>query len=271
MMRRVFIACCLAVLAGCSNNLGKLDAIDPPANDFDNALAAEYQAYAEAEKEQGRGRAAERFAGKGLKAHAGEIVEPEPADAAADPRLPAAREQLVALLVPDVKKVAAQKLAHAQLLYDCWQQQARLRTGSEQVLCAQEYESTVTEVQDVADFFVYGKAMARSVSFAPGSVKLDAGNRGVLQTIADKVKGAGGYSIEIKAAVGPRASDRKLAAARLSAVKAAMGEAGIDLKAVEVVKEDGSKTVVLSKDKIALDARKVDIDVKISSKKKEGA
>ena len=66
-MRLLAAVSLLLILSGCTGNLAELHALAPASNDFPSALAAEYLAYGESEKEQGRPIIADKFAEKGLK------------------------------------------------------------------------------------------------------------------------------------------------------------------------------------------------------------
>src|SRR5688572_17765907 len=114
----------LLVLTGCGMELEQLRALAPEADTFPSALAAEYLAYSESELELGRKDTSEHFAEKGLKAGKGDVVGPDEVAAGLGPKatkkLLAARESLVAALTEDVTKVAGQKSARAQLMFDCW-------------------------------------------------------------------------------------------------------------------------------------------------------
>lgn len=92
---------------------------------FSGALAKEYLAYAESEREQGHWRSAERLAAKGLEASAGRVpaleVPPRPSMSGEDWRvLTDARQRLGDRLTGEAMQKMPDGMARAQLLYECW-------------------------------------------------------------------------------------------------------------------------------------------------------
>lgn len=156
-MKKVLLILMAFSLTGCGANLVLLAAHDPQATDFNSSLAAEYLAYAESMSEQDHPVLSEYYADKGLKALSGEPVPPEQAKDD-DKAVIEGRKQLLAVLTDDVKSVAPQKLARAQLLFDCWQQQHRTGGNVKKAPCAEEFSASLAEVQEVADSFIHGKS-----------------------------------------------------------------------------------------------------------------
>lgn len=154
-MRPIAFVSLLLLLSGCTGSLSELRSLAPAPDDFSSALAAEYLAYSEAELEQGRGQAADHFAAKGVEAAKTRIVPP---DAAKGAELEAARAALVVVLTDDVKHVAPQKAARAQLLFECWNAQEPKKQPSRPVSCADSFAVAMEELQAVADSLIHGKA-----------------------------------------------------------------------------------------------------------------
>jgi outer membrane protein OmpA-like peptidoglycan-associated protein len=272
-MRSLAYLSLLALLAGCSGSVQRLHELNPPANDFPSALASEYMAYADSEAEMGRSGAAAHYADKGLQALKGEAVQPEMADGSLKPEqqaaLAEARTQLVKFLEEDIKKVAPQKLARAQLLFDCWQHQLNKELNQEQAPCSDEYHSTMAELQEVYDALHFGKEARRTVTFAHKSAHLTTEALAVIREVAVKVKDLPHYRVELKVYAGKKLWQRHLTEARLNAVRHALVQAGVGERHIRVRKEGGAKVVVLSRDGIPINTKIVTITVKTHYQHKE--
>ena len=139
----LFLPLLLAVSCAPSMETRQLDALRalaPEAGDFRESLASEYLAYAEAEKESGEVRDAEYFALKGLTSAQGRDVFPDaPQDrklAPGDqPTLNAAHDWLLSSLQPVREQAIPELLARAQLMFDCWldnaEEEARTAAGKQ--------------------------------------------------------------------------------------------------------------------------------------------
>jgi len=265
-MRPLLPVLALVFLSGCGMQVKQLDAANPSANDFPSALASEYHDYADSEYEQGRYSSAGHFAGKGLDSLNGKSVDPDavngslPADE--QKTLSDSRAQLVKFLNEDIKRVSPQKLAHAQLLFDCWQNELLKDISQTKAPCQEEFHSTMAELQEVSDNLVYGKETNHVVLFAAKSTSLDESALASIKEVAEHVKGMPHYRVLLVAYVGHRTSQRHLTEARLSAVRHALVKAGIADKHIRITKTGGAKAVVLSRDKIAMDTKKITIIVK---------
>jgi len=256
----------LLLLTGCTSPLQQLKNIHPAAEDFPSSLASEYLAYADSEAEQGRQFAAEHYAGKGMKALKGEKVEPEAVDAKLPPvsreELTAARAQLMTVLNDNVKQTSPQKLAHAQLLFDCWQYELKRNLNQEKAPCGDEFKSTMAELQEVADPLIYSNATKHAILFAEKSTALSDEALATIKDIATQAKGAKRYTIQISGHIGKRAAQRTLSERRLSIVRKAFVQAGIPPRYIRVRKHGGAKAVVLSGDALP-DTKKIFITLKI--------
>lgn len=257
---RLFPVVALLVLSGCQTASGYLHWLNPEANDFESALAAEYLAYSDSEKEQGRPQVAEYFAAKGVRATNGEAVEPEiPAAALAKSKqkeLNAARASLVALLNDDMKSVSAQKLARAQLMFDCWAHQRNMNISAKNAPCAEEFQAALAELQDVAESFRGDKETSYVISFDGGSSALSGEALATLSSLAEKTSGAD-YAVEISGE----------GAARLGAIRAALIERGVLASRMELKPANNSRVVILSND-VVQDPNQVQVMLKIFGGKK---
>jgi hypothetical protein len=268
-MRRLAVIACLFLLAGCQSPLSQLHSADPQANDFASSLAAEYMAYGDSEAEQGRDKSAQYFAAKGVKALEGETVDPElPAATLPKPvrdNLIAARGALIAVLTDDIKRVAPQKSARAQQLFDCWQHQEN-RNASEKIIeeiapCADEFHSTLTELQGVAESFVQGKETVHTVNFASGSTALDEDARAAIKEITGDVACLTDYKIGLQGYPKARKATRALVAKRIAAIRKEFIRRGVPASRIKLKKANDSKVVHLSSDMVK-GSNQVDIMVR---------
>jgi OOP family OmpA-OmpF porin len=264
----------LLLLAGCAGNLQELREISPKASNFSSSLAAEYLAYSESEIEQGHKLSADYFAAKGVRAAKGETVEPEEVSVSADipendlKKLSASRAALIDLLNSDVKKVAPQKAARAQLLFDCWNRQENKKPPLEKVSCAHDFAIAYDELRSVADDLSYGADSKNMVEFPADSSKLDADGLNIIADISSHLAGRGDYALELVPHFDiSNAKDRRsrLVKKRLAAVRDALVKAGIPGEKIFYVKPDlasvSKGTVHLSSDKDAKYSNEIDINI----------
>ena len=260
----------LALLSACATQVKELDKLNPTANDFPSALASEYHDYADSEYEQGRNSIADHFAGKGLQSLKGQTVEPENIDTSLPEAerkiLSDARTQLVKFLNDDMKRVAPQKVARAQLLLDCWQNEMLRNLNQVKAPCQEEFHSTIAELQEISDALVYGKESNHVIVFTHKSTKLDEQGMAAIKEVAQRVEGLPHYRVELLAYVGHRLHQRHLTEKRLNTVRLALIKAGVGDKHIKIKKEGGAKAVILSRDKIAMDTKKITILVKTHDK-----
>jgi len=250
-------------LSACANNLEQLKELAPIAGDFDSALAAEYLAYAGSEAEQGRKNAASYYAGKGIKAAEHEAVLPDTPTKSLSPEtlsdMKASREVLLSLLTDDVKRVSPQAAARSQILYDCWvAEQARQEKSL--MPCAEEFRSSIDEVQLVADFFVYGEEAKHTINFIEGDALLTLKSKRIIREIARRMKHVTNYMIELQAYSDEADS---LYNERLQAIRDGFITRGMPADKIKDKNEKTSQAVILSSDVGTTDANNaVDIVVR---------
>lgn len=258
-MRRIALLFALStLLSACSANLEQLKQMAPEPNDFHTALASEYLAYSQSEKEQGRGGDAEHFAGKGLAAAKGKNVEPEEVRGFLPESdrntLNTSRTALLAALTEDAKEASPKKAAHAQLLFDCWQHQMELRINQEIAPCGDEFASVLPELQAVAAEFstAIDGSKTTAIAFGDRSTVLSDKERSKLESIARQAKTTPGYAITINgntAALSDKPITRALVKKRITAIRAALVGSGVDDDRVKVLTarpKDHAQPVVLS-------------------------
>ncbi|MEQ8443757.1 MAG: OmpA family protein [Alphaproteobacteria bacterium] len=144
------------LLAGCSvyGNLEDLQNADRTGSAFTNALANEYQAFAEFEMFEMRDYVdGDHFARKGLRAAAGEVVLPEdPAnwDVPADRMnvLNGARNRLLRALDGGGRDMFPAEAALAQAKYDCWvEQQEENHQPDHIAACMDEFVAAMEKLE----------------------------------------------------------------------------------------------------------------------------
>ena len=233
----------LPLVAGCSNSLEKLHEAKPNGDDYLSALASEYMAYAESEKEQGRVFKGDYFAKKGVTALDGNPVAPEDVQKDLTPsdtrELTKARESLVALQTDDMKHVTPRKLARAQLLFDCWQNQVTRRANEQIVPCASEFASELLELQKIADSSITGADTTHIVTFAPNSNRLSPQAKKILDQVVESTKGFERYTLQIDGHLEEMlaaSSDHRLTVARMEAIRAALATRGGSDDNIELLK-----------------------------------
>jgi outer membrane protein OmpA-like peptidoglycan-associated protein len=230
-------------LSACTGNLDKLKEAQPTGGDFSSALAAEYKAFAESEMDLGHRFNSDYYAQKGLHALDGEHVLPEEVlpelPAAERNALSEARGQLMALLNDEMKRVTPERLARTQLLFDCWQHQLATRTGSQLVPCADEFFSTLQEVQVIADSFITGDETAQTVSFDRHSASLGKDALYTIERIVRRAKEFDRYKFRIDAQASQFAKDSisyDLAIKRMESIRKALVVRGVADEDIEILR-----------------------------------
>jgi hypothetical protein len=264
-MRRILLILLLLPLAGCAfGSLEQLRLLDPEANDFESALAAEYLAFANAESEQGRALSSEYYAAKGMAAWRGDEVLPEEVDkSTAAPlkyELIATRELLMALLVDDVVSVVPQPAARAQLLFDCWAKQSGSRTKDSK-LCVDELQSELATLEDVAVSLNYVSEEKKPIAFAAGSSKLDKGSLTEIKKIAASISRDTPYILELDGNTSS-AKRTRLFGQRVAGIRKAFRSRGISDAHIRLHETVSEKTVYLSNDSTMKDNNVVTVTVR---------
>ena len=263
-MRLIILIFSLTTLSACASNLQQLELAAPESNNFSSALAAEYQAYASSENEQGRSGSSEYFASKGVQAlYGGDVpleMVPSSLPDSAQRQMQATREMLATLLVDDVKRVVPQPAARAQLLFDCWAR-TYTRSAKEAGVCADELEPMIDTLQSVAVTVNQGLESEYDVVFASGSSALSSDIKTQVKTIGELVRANTAYTIEIQGQHGTRAG-KKLFNRRFIALRAALVAQGVLESRIEQEDVHGSKAVYLSSDKKMKDSNQIQITVR---------
>lgn len=220
----------LALLAGCTS-LDRLKKAEPQGGEFNNALAAEYLAFAESEAEQYDWLDSDYFARKGLKAAYGQEVAAEDASrwniAGAEhvAELNDAKTRLESFLSL-AKTANPARAARAQLLYDCWvEQQEEGWQKNDIAACRDEFNSIVG-----------GPVSPGSVVyFDLGSSAVNKAGRAVIDSVAKALKGIDVYKVTLKGhtdRVGNDKANQALSQKRVSAVKEALVSKGVKRKSI---------------------------------------
>ncbi len=153
MFRIALIVAAAGLLAACTNSLERLQGMEPTGTPFTQALAKEYQAFAEYEAyEMYDWIDQQYFADKGLRAASGEVVPPESVD---DWDIPAAdvgtlkdgRNRLVGALDNGGRENHPEEAARAQAKFDCWVEQQEENHQPDHIeACETEFEEALAEL-----------------------------------------------------------------------------------------------------------------------------
>ncbi len=274
--RPVLFISSLILLSGCvAGTLDELKQADLKADNFTSALASEYLAYSESEQEMGHPIHAEYFAAKGLKVTSGTVVEPETVSASLPTvvaeQLASSRAYLIKLLSDDMKRIAPQESARAQLLFDCWVHQQVKHPAGEGVPCAQEFESAIAELEQVAESFAYTREMDELLTFKGKETDLSDEHLQKLDDISYEVSALLNYEVEIHAMpYGRSGKYHKIAARRAEAVKAALIDRGVPLGYIEIQDDATARTVYLSNDEEEQPRNTVRVIIKATGEEKAG-
>jgi hypothetical protein len=267
-MRFVFLISGLVLLAGCAN-LQQLKELPAPEDDFSSALMAEYIAYAESEQEQGRWANASHFADKAQRVAKGEEVAPdEPSESVSSPEkeeLIAANKSLKLLLNERVKSHNPQLLARVQLLFDCWNQQARSGTSYGDGLrasCAENFDPELLELENDVQQFIYSAVKAYSLEFTSGSSRLTSTHQSSIRSVVKAVAKLADFVVVVSVGSARTASQKALADKRVQATREALAAAGIPERRIRQHSGDDSKRVHLSGDRPRSTYNKVSITIK---------
>jgi hypothetical protein len=267
-MRSIFLIPGLALLAGCAN-VQQLKEMPAPEDDFSGALMSEYVAYAESEQEQGRWMNAGYFAGKAQKAAKGEEVLPdEPSTSVASPEkeeLVAAHKSLNLLLNEQVKSHNPQLLARVQLLFDCWNQQAKSGAyygDGLRASCAENFDPELLELENDVQQFIYSAVKNYSLDFDSKSSRLTSTHQATIRSVVKSVAELSDFVVVLSAGSARTASQKALADKRVQATREALAAAGIPERRIRLHSGDDSKRVYLSGDKPRSTYNKVSVIIK---------
>ncbi len=275
--RPVLFMAGLVLLSGCAGGaIDQLKNTDLKEETFPNAMASEYLAYSESEKELGHPIHADYFANKGLKAASGAVVEPETVSAGLPivvaEQLASSRMYLFTLLTDEMKRIAPQDAARAQLLFDCWVHQQEKHSADEGVPCAQEFESAMAELEQVAESFAYTREMDELLKFRGKETTLSEENLQKLDEISYEVSALLTYEVEIHSMPYARSNNyHKIAVSRAENVKAELVDRGVPDEYIEIMDTSTSKTVYLSNDEEKQPRNTVKIVIKATGEDKAEA
>lgn len=217
----------LVACAPLGEKLATLRKESPAGDNYNQLLATEYLAYSESLAERGHPIRADRFAAKGLAAQKGETVLPEQSL-----KLDAERQALMLVLTDDVKEVAPDKLARAQLLFDCLADEVgSAGVSPTEALCKESFETALTDVEFIADTLVHGTNNQFAVQFSPASAVLSNEASSVIDIVASRVKNLGEYKVELMAYANRPDMPSKiklLASKRVLAIEEALIKKGVN-------------------------------------------
>lgn len=234
-------------LTGCTN-LSKLSREVRQGDDYYAFLSNEYLAYSMAESEQYDWYDSEYFAKKGLKASAGINVQPENPgdwDVPSDQydKLMRERRRLVVLVNGPARNDYTEKVAHAQVLYDCWVEQVdeQMFVKKESV-CAHKFAREIADIESQILLAAppvptkdSGKKSAveseHTIFFGLNLTELTERGKAVVREVSDMVKEMAGYSVKVDGytdSIGSAEYNIDLSKNRANRVAQALANEGVD-------------------------------------------
>ncbi len=244
---------------GCTSSLQELRTLSPVASDFYGSLSAEYLAYSESEAEQGNDSSSEHFASKGIEAIKSKKVEPDSINTGSIgyDRLSNARLALVEVLNNDVKRVAPQKAARAQMLFDCWNEQENNKISTIKASCSEEFVQVYDELQMVAANIAYGAISKNTIEFYENGTELDADAKYIIARLIAHLSKYKNYALELDTHINLKSkkdNNVTIAKKRLVNIKNALVKSGIPKEKIFYSKPKtqsvSGKAVYLSSDRI---------------------
>lgn len=152
--RFLAVAAMLVVAAGCSNRyLDKARSTQPQGTPFETALARDYIAMAKSEAKYGDVSDTTTYARRATAAAEGQLVLPDDFKGRKIPQryrsdLRDARQRLVTALDGNARTTAPEAAAQAQVLYDCWVEQAEESLQPDDLkACRKGFETALSEAE----------------------------------------------------------------------------------------------------------------------------
>lgn len=194
----IAVAGALVALAGCSNRyIDEAQSTTPQGSPFETALARDYLAMAESERAYGDGRDTDTFARRATAAAEGQLVLP---DDLANRKISSgdraelldARQRLVSVLDDNGRTTAPKAAASAQVLYDCWVEQAEESLQRDDLkACRDGFKSELARVEAAvaAASAVPAEAATYLVFFNLNSAELSPEATEIVAQAADSAQG----------------------------------------------------------------------------------
>ncbi len=289
-MRHHFLALgavAIIAMSGCTN-LSQLAKQVPPGDDFNALLSNEYLAYATAESERYDWYDSEYFAKKGLRAASGLNVQPENL---ADWDVPQEdydnvmreRRRIVALVNGPARDKYASRVAHAQVLFDCWLEQVDEQwIGSEPSVCAGQFEREIASIESqiLLDSPVIpaknnkksepvAMEAQHSIFFGFDMVELSERGRAVIDDISEMVKRMSGYSVNVDGytdTAGPAEYNQMLSKKRAENVANALADKGVDKARITATGHGEANLLVPTEDGV-IEKKNRRVEVRVNGSK----
>ena len=253
---------CLALLAACAQEIRDVGRLSASGSAFSRALYDGYLQLSKDEYEEKDLRDSHTFAERARAAAAGGEFEPEaiearnlPGDAIGE--LSEARARLVAALDGNGRTKAPDDAAHAQVMFDCWMQEAEEEIGPNHVEpCRSSFYEAVAKVEAAIAEPVVEEPPAEApepfvLFFDFDSSVIDADGQAVIDNAVATAERLGltGFSVTGHAdRSGPEDYNIALSLRRADAVKAALVSRGVDGGEVSVAGRGEAETAVPTAD-----------------------
>ncbi len=291
-MRHILISATLAIaaLTGCTN-LSQLAKQAPAGDDYYALLSNEYLAYSAAEAEQYDWYDSEYFAKKGLRAASGINVQPENiADwdipSKDHDKIASERRRLVALVNGPAREDFPSKVAHTQVLFDCWLEQVdeQFLIDKESV-CESQFEREIADIEsqillakpaipsngDDTNANLKAVESSHSIFFGFDLAKLSMRGEAVINEVADLVKKMSDYSIDIEGytdTAGPSDYNLNLSQARADNVANTLIESGVNQSLINAKGYGESNLLVTTADDVS-EQKNRRVEIKVNGKRAE--
>ncbi len=238
-MRFALFALFSLMLSACTTaRLEELRHAEPNGTPFQNALAAEYLAFAEAEAKAYDWWSMSVFSTKGLSAVYGnepapELVSDWDVPEEMIPEFEAARERLLGVLNASNKQARPALTARAQFFYDCWLEQQEEGWQLEDIAACRRGFFDAVETLKPTPARVASKpprTNAYIITFAPAKATLSADAVRIVKTVADQIQDLAGADIILHGyadQAGNADANMALSQQRTEAVRNALIERGV--------------------------------------------
>lgn len=291
-MRHILISAAIAItaLTGCTN-LSQLAKKAPAGDDYYALLSNEYLAYSTAEAEQYDWYDSEYFAKKGLRAASGINVQPEnildwDVPSKDYEKISRERRRLVALVNGPARDDFPSKVAHTQVLFDCWLEQVdeQFLVDKESV-CASQFEREIADVEsqillaqppvptnnDNMNETLKTVESNHSIFFGFDLAKLSMRGEAVISEVANLVKEMSGYSIDIEGytdTAGPSDYNLNLSQTRADNVANTLISKGVNSSLINAKGYGESNLLVPTADGVS-EHKNRRVEIKVNGKRAE--
>jgi OOP family OmpA-OmpF porin len=258
-MRFALFALFSLILTGCTTaRLEELRHAEPKGTPFQNALAAEYLAFAEAEAKSYDWWSMSVFSQKGLASIYGNEPQPElvrdwnvPTDMI--PEFEAARSDLLEALNTSNKQARPSLTARAQFFYDCWLEQQEEGWQQDDIkACRNGFFDAMNRLKGASpEAPAPISSSSYLILFDSGKASLNTEGESVVRSVAQEVSELAGYEILLSGytdRAGSSDANMSLSQKRVESVRNALVKQGVPANAITEFAYGESKPRATTKD-----------------------